>query len=368
MPRRGENIYKRKDGRWEGRFKSGYNADGKAKYRSVYGKSYTEVKSKLSTLKVESKRYNTSCRLTVEELFEEWMSAISLKVKKSTYANYRMKADVHILPVFGKVQYEKLTAKMLHEFIAQKLRSGLSAKYVSDIVIVLKSMAKYTSRLRNLRNPFDGVILPKSTTKKELQLFSKVQQEWLIQYLMHDQDTTKLCIIISFYTGLRIGELCALRWSDIDFEKNTLTVRRTVQRISTGNSTSLHVDTPKSRSSQRSIPIPDFLMELLRKFRGRGECFILSGSVKVTDPRTMQYRFKSILKKAGLPSINFHSLRHMFATNCIRLNFDVKTLSELLGHSSVETTLNRYVHSSMERKIECMSMLKVFQPSETLSG
>lgn len=368
MPRRSENIYKRKDGRWEGRFKSGYNADGKARYRSVYGKTYTEVRIKLSSLKAESKQYGAVCRLTVKELFEEWMSAISFKVKKSTYANYRMKADVHILPVFGKVQYEKLTAKMLHDFIAQKLRSGLSAKYVSDIVIVLKSMAKYTSRLRNLRNPFDGVILPKSNTKKEPQLFSEVQQERLVRHLIHNQDSTKLCILLSFYTGLRIGELCALRWSDIDFEKNILTVRRTVQRIRTGNSTKLHVDVPKSRSSQRSIPIPDFLMKQLRKFRSSGECYILSGSIKVTDPRTMQYRFKAILRKAGLPSINFHALRHMFATNCIRLGFDVKTLSELLGHSSVETTLNRYVHSSMERKIECMGMLKAFQPSEILSG
>lgn len=367
MPRRGENIYKRKDGRWEGRFKYGYNSEGKIKYHSVYGKTYAEVKVKLSALKSESKQYDVSCHLTVKELFDEWMAAISFKVKKSTYANYSMKADVHILPFFGNIPYEKLTAKMLQDFIEQKLKSGLSAKYVSDIVIVLKSMIKYTSHIRRLRNPFDGIVLPKNVAQKEPRLFTKIQQERLMHYLVQIQDTTELCILLSFYTGLRIGEICALRWSDVDFENSILTVRRTVQRISTGDSTRLHVDVPKSRSSQRSIPIPDFLMKLLQKFRCSGECYILSGSIKVTDPRTMQYRFQSLLKKTGLPSINFHALRHMFATNCIRLGFDVKTLSELLGHSSVETTLNRYVHSSMERKIECMSLLKDFQPSEILS-
>ena len=270
-----------------------------------------------------------------------------------------MKADKHILPKFGGLRYEQLTVQMLHNFIESKLKIGLSAKYVSDIVIVFKSMAKYISRVHGFKNPLADVILPK-VTKKEMNLFSDIQQKKLCEYLLKNPDNTSIGVLLSLYTGLRIGEICGLKWSDIDFEKSILTVRRTVQRIRTGvHGTRLIVDTPKSRSSQRAIPIPAFIMDMLRKFGKCDDFYILSGSEKIIEPRTMQRKFQSILKKAGLPSINYHSLRHMFATNCIQLGFDVKTLSEILGHASVETTLNRYVHSSMERKTQCMNLLKI---------
>ncbi len=359
MPRKGENIYKRKDGRWEGRYRVGYNDSGTAKYRSVYGKSYQEVKTKLIELKAEPVPTSSSGKLTVKELFEEWLSAVRLKVKESTYANYRMKADKHILSEFGGLRYEQLTVQMLHSFIEKKLKFGLSAKYVSDIVIVFKSMAKYISRVHGFRNPLADVILPK-VTKTEMKLFSENQQNQLCRHLLKNTDNTSICILLSLYTGLRIGETCGLKWEDIDFEKSILTVRRTVQRIRTGiHGTKLIVDTPKSRSSQRTIPIPRFFMDILQKFRDNDNYYVLSGNFKVTEPRTMQRKFKSILKKADLPSINYHALRHMFATSCIKLGFDVKTLSEILGHASVETTLNRYVHSSMERKTQCMNLLKI---------
>ena len=359
MARRGENIYHRKDGRWEGRYKVGYNDSGMAKYRSVYGKTYQSVKEKLTTLKAATVPTSSPGKLTVKELFEEWLSAVRLKVKESTYANYRMKADKHILPEFGGLRYEQLTVQMLHNFIECKLKIGLSAKYVSDIVIVFKSMAKYISRVHGFRNPLADVILP-NVTKTEMKLFSDNQQKQLCQYLLKNPDNTSICILLSLYTGLRIGEICGLKWKDIDFEKSILTVKRTVQRIRTGiHGTKLIIDTPKSRSSQRSIPIPAFIMDILQNIRKSDSFYILSGNTKVTEPRTMQRKFKSILKKVELPSVNYHSLRHIFATNCIKIGFDVKTLSEILGHASVETTLNRYVHSSMERKTQCMNLLKI---------
>ncbi len=360
MARRGENIYKRKDGRWEGRYKSGYDENGKAKYRSVYAKSYQTVKEKLNAMKSTPIQHQSSGFLTVKELFEDWMSAIKHKVKVSTYANYRMKADKHILPAFGSMRYERLTTKMLHAFIEEKMKSGLSAKYVSDIVIVFKSMAKYTAITHNYQNPLANVILPKSE-KKELCLYTETQQQKLCQSLICEHNKTSLCVLLSMYTGLRVGEVCALKWSDIDFEKNVLTVNRTVQRIklTNGNSaTVLSIGKPKSRSSARRIPMPGFLAAMMQSFRQNSDNYILSGCERIIEPRTMQYRFQSLLKKANLPSINFHALRHMFATNCVKAGFDVKTLSELLGHCSVETTLNRYVHSSMERKTECMNLLK----------
>ena len=372
MARRGENIYKRKDGRWEGRYKYGYNDSGKAKYRSVYGHSYAEVRSKLAPLKASITTPFAACRLTVKELFDEWLSAVKLRVKPSTYANYQMKIEKHILPSFGGIRYDSLTVQMLNGFIEDKLNSGLSAKYVSDIIIVFKSMAKYIAKIHRFRNIMADVTLPK-VHRKEMQLLSPVQQRKLCNYLLNDLNPTSMCVLLSLYTGLRVGEVCGLMWEDIDFEKSVLTVRRTVQRIRSGaHGTQIIADTPKSRSSRRSIPIPKFIMKLLRDSRSDDGRYILSNSTIITEPRTLQRRFKSILKKADLPSVGYHCLRHMFATNSLQAGFDVKTLSEILGHASVETTLNRYVHTSMERKIACMAMLEAptneaYSPSESSS-
>lgn len=360
MPRKGENIYKRRDGRWEGRYKTGYNELGKAKYHSVYGHSYTEVKEKLLPMKASPAAITTaSCNMTVKELFNEWLSAAKLRVKSSTYANYTMKVKKHILPAFGGLRYDILTVQMIHSFIDDKLNEGLSPKYVSDVIIVFKAMAKYTSKVHGYRNILTDVVMPKYT-KEEKPLLTLIQQRKLCNYLFSNLNPTTLCLLLSYYAGLRVGEVCGLMWDDIDFEKEVLTVRRTVQRINNGSSgTQLIIDTPKSRSSQRTIPIPTFLMKLLRESRSNNNHYILSNSERIIEPRTLQRRFQTILKKAGLPSVNYHCLRHMFATNSLQAGFDVKTLSEILGHSSVETTLNRYVHSSMERKRACMELIKI---------
>ena len=231
-------------------------------------------------------------------------------------------------------------------------------------------MAKYTAKIHEFRNVLADVELPK-VHRREAELLTRNQQLQLCRYLQRNPCTTSLCVLLSLYTGLRVGEVCGLMWRDIDFEKSILTVRRTVQRIRNGtHSTRILADTPKSCTSRRFIPIPKFLMKLLRDSRSNENCYILSGSNHIIEPRTLQRRFKSILKKADLPSVSYHSLRHAFATNCLQAGFDVKTLSEILGHASVETTLNRYVHTSMERKIACMALLesKVYLPSELSSA
>lgn len=369
MARRGENIYKRKDGRWEGRYKCGYNDNGKTKYHSVYGHSYAEVRSKLVPLKASVTASYAACRLTVKELFTEWLFAVKLRVKSSTYANYLMKVEKHILPVFGGMKYDTLTVQMLNNFIQEKLDFGLSAKYVSDIVIVFKSMSKYSAKIHGFHNILADVELPK-VHRSEAVLLTRNQQLHLCRYLQRNPCTTSLCVLLSLYTGLRVGEVCGLMWSDINFEKSILSVRRTVQRIRIGaHKTRIIADNPKSRTSRRVIPIPRFLMKLLRESRSNDNHYVLSDSEIIIEPRTLQRRFKSIMKKADLPSVSYHSLRHAFATNCLQAGFDVKTLSEILGHASVETTLNRYVHTSMERKIACMALLesKVYSPSELSS-
>ena len=359
MARRGENIYKRKDGRWEGRYKCGYDADGKTKYHSVYARTYNEVKEKLSEIKIESVSVATVGKMTVKELFAEWLGVVQLRVKESTYANYRMKVEKHILPVFSGLTYSALSAQLVHEFIRKKLECGLSPKYVSDIIVVLKSMAKYASIQHGYYNPLNNITMPKPH-KKDLTLLSESEQKNFQKYISNNINFTKIGLMLSYYTGLRIGEVCGLKWSDIDFKNHTLTIRRTVQRIMKKNgskSTELIISSPKSKTSERTIPLPDFLYKIFVDYKTDKNAYILSGSTKIIEPRTMQYRFKSMMKKSGLPSVNYHCLRHMFATNCVKLGFDVKTLSEILGHSNVEITLNRYVHSSMERKIICMNLI-----------
>ena len=350
------NLYLRKDGRYESRVRNGKKPDGKRAFLYVLARTKEQCIERVQAI-CQQNRPQGYCALTVAELFSEWHRSILHRVKESTAANYTMKADKHILPEFGGLRYENLSAPMIQSFIQKKISSGLSAKYVSDIVIVFKTMAKYISRVHSFRNPLADVILPKSQ-QKEMHLLSEKQQNQLCSYLMRNQNLTSLCILISMHMGLRIGEVCGLQWSDIDFEKQLLTVRRTVQRVQTETSTKLLIDTPKTSSSRRSVPIPDFMMPLLKKFRNQDNFYLLSGTEHPAEPRTLQRRFKTILKKANLPSVNYHSLRHMFATNCIKAGFDVKTLSEILGHASVETTLKLYVHSSMERKIECMNKLK----------
>lgn len=356
------STYYRKDGRWESRVIKETNAEKRA-YRSFYGKTREQAEQKaLCHLKTQNEpvEENALTQITVEELTEEWLLNILPRIKASTAANYRMKAQKHILPVFGKRQCGGLKSKEICAFIQAKLDSGLSPRYVSDIIILFRSIFRYAQREYNIRNVLDGIKLPKKT-KPEVKILDSGEQKILERYIEKNKDLVTLGITLSMYMGLRIGELCALKWQDIDLEKRILTVSRTIQRIQTQNSqtkTMLVITGPKTASSKRSIPIPDCAVKALKLFRDDPEKYVLSGSEKPIEPRTMQYRFARILKNADLPSVHFHSLRHLFATNCIALGFDVKTLSELLGHSSVEITLNRYVHSSMERKRACMELIK----------
>ncbi len=358
MAKKGLNIYKRKDGRWEGRYKNGYTADGKTKYSSLYGKSYSAVREQLEKKRAEKlNNADCSCKCTVGEIIDKWLSDVRNKVKQSTLANYTMKIKKHILPYFAGVKYDKLTADDLNLFIEQKCSERLSAKYISDIVVLLKSAVKFASKRYGYANRIDCVTLPKSDKKSESRLLSDSEQLRLKAVLTENATCSNVGILLAAATGIRIGELCALKWENINLEKSIITVKQTAQRImKNGGGTELLVTSPKSASSVREIPLPDFILPYLKAVRSDNDCFLLSGTAKITEPRTMQYRFASILKKAKLPSVNFHAMRHMFATNCIALGFDVKTLSEILGHSSVQITLNRYVHSSMERKKSCMKL------------
>lgn len=355
MPKRGENIYHRKDGRWEGRM----YLNGTRKYRSVYGKNYRETKEKLGKLKSENAVVAHKCGLTVEEVMMGWLSSVKIRAKESSIGGYRTKLNVHILPYYKGIKFDRLTAVDADRFTQEKLAAGLSAKYVSDMVVMLKSASKWAAKNLGCADVFSLAELPK-VKRKEPVLLEISDQKKLKNTLEKSDDTTSLGVFLAVYSGVRIGELCALKWSDIDLKNGVLHISKTVQRISVEDEkskTAVMITTPKTEKSVRDIPLPKFVVQKLKRFRRSGECYLLSGTKALVEPRCFTNRFKRLLKKAGVPSIRFHALRHCFATSCLQCGFDIKTLSEILGHAGADTTMRIYVHSSMERKRECMAML-----------
>ena len=357
MSKRKSNIYLRKDGRWEGRM----HISGTQKYKSVYGKTYTQAKDKLHKLCLENSTPTQLCSLFFNDVFEKWLTAQALKIKESSYANYKFKFEKHISPFFKGIKYTKVSEKTLNYFLNEKAKSNLSSKYIIDMLVLIKSAAKWAETNHNFENKISDFTLPKQK-KSEHILLNKEQKKVLQNQLLKANSKRCAGILLAMFTGLRIGELCGLKWEDVDFDEKKLFVRRTVQRITVSGElrkTAVRITSPKSETSIRVIPLPCFLIKLLKTFKDNGDFFILSGDCKPVEPRCMAYFFKSVLKKLNLPNVKFHSLRHSFASCCLQNSFDIKTLSEILGHSNIKTTMNIYLHTSMEQKIECMSRLQL---------
>lgn len=372
MPRKGENIYKRKDGHWEGRYIYRYDEFNKGKYAYIYGKSYSEVKKKLSERKampIESFETFPKPAVMYEQILDEWLCAVRLNVKESTYARYDHLIKTHIEPHLGKCRLSHLGATLIEEYILMQLSNGrldgkgaLSPKTVTDILTIIKSTFEYAE--------YKGYTIPCNISKlnikkreKEMRVLSYEEQECLVRVLTQNMDRCKFGTLLSLYTGIRIGELCALKWEDVNLAQSTLVIRKTMQRIQNHDENSNHktkiiITEPKSKCSVRKIPLPKFIVEYAIQFISEPNDYILSGKPdKFIEPRTMQNRFKSYVTESGIESANFHSLRHTFATRCVEVGFEIKSLSEILGHANVNITLNRYVHSSFELKCSNMNKL-----------
>lgn len=354
-----ETITQRKDGRFMGRFIVDYDADGKVIYQYIYGKTYNEAEQKLRIAREIESLYISGRCVTIKNVYDEWLNAIVNRVKESTYANYKMKFDKHILPEFGDMLCTEINSAKINAFIKKKTEHGLSAGYVRDLFTVFKALLTYAQEEYAFKLSLKNVSLPK-VEKKKSQKMSDEQQEKLVSYVKLHMDLTGLGVLLSLFMGLRIGELCGLKWGDIDIKHKTLRVNRTVQRICKQNGsrrTMLVTSTPKTSTSKRCIAIPDFLISYLLKFRGNDEDYVLSGSEKVVEPRTMQYRYKKLLEAASVENFNYHRLRHTFATNCMENGFDAKTLSCVLGHSTIALTLDRYVHPNRQYERRMMNSL-----------
>lgn len=302
-------------------------------------------------------RFSGKKNMTIKSLGEQWLEDKKLTVKPSTYANYSRLLNDHIIPALGNLKYESLDKSDINKYISKLAESGrkdgkggLSVSMTRDIIKALRAIAKFAQLEYGLKNICDGITVPK-IKKPEAKTLSDGERRKLEKYLLSNQNLTNICIMLCLYTGLRIGELCGLQWKDIDFRRGCLTVCKTVQRISLGNGkTVISIDTPKTDSSVRVVYIPLFIIEMLKKFRQKPDIFVLSNRIKPTEPRTLQHKFKRILNNCKIGDISFHALRHTYATMCVEKQFDIKTLSELLGHSDVKITLNTYVHSSEKLK------------------
>lgn len=363
MARHGENIRKRKDGRWEGRYSVYDEEKGKQVYHSVYGRTYNEVREKLTTkknlLQAPSEPIavqESSIHILFADAAQEWLAKVKAERKPSTYVKYSMIYQKHIQNAFDSVAVSEVT----DSYVKKKLDSTLSYSMYRSIYCVLNQILKFASAQYSLTIiPLKKTDLKK--TNKPVKVLSKSEQKKLITVLYQQMDLYKMAVLLGMFTGLRLGELCGLKWSDIDFENKILTVNRTVQRLyveGCETKTILMETPPKSMHSKREIPLSDSAVNLLMKFQNDKE-YIFGGD-KPLEPRTLQYHFKKFLKEADLPDTNFHILRHTFSTNCIEGGTDVKSLSEILGHSDVQITLNRYVHPSLDTKRRYMDHLSAF--------
>ena len=269
------NITIRKDGRYMGKFIVGYDDSGKAQYQYVYGKTYDEAESKVKIGKEVASHYLSGRYITVGKVYEEWLNAVVNRVKESSLANYKAKFEKHILPEFADIPCVDLSAGRINGFINKKLADGLSASYVRDIFTVFKSMLKYAQEEYGFKLSLKNVVLTK-VEKKQIEKISDIQQKKLVSYLKENMSLTAFGILLSLFMGLRIGELCGLKWEDVDFQYKVLHIRRTVQRITSANGnrkTKIVITTPKSATSFRDIAIPDFLMEYFKMLRDEADFF-----------------------------------------------------------------------------------------------
>jgi len=298
---------------------------------------------------------------TIKEVSELWKKDKQMFVKSSTVAVYTLHLENYILPKFG--EKASIDETDVQGFVLDSIRHGLSQKTVKDMLIVLKMVIRFGAKHGWLQYQEWSIKFPTEQKKQELEVLSISHQKKLMQYVTDNFTFRNLGIYICLSTGMRIGEVCALKWSDIDLGTETIHVNRTIERIYIieGNErhTELVIGTPKTKNSIREIPISKELMKLVRPLKKlmNDDYFVITNEAKPTEPRTYRNYYKQLLKQLGIPSLKFHGLRHSFATRCIESQCDYKTVSVILGHANISTTLNLYVHPNMEQKKKCINQM-----------
>ena len=310
-------------------------------------------------------------------LYKDWIYTWLLEkkdyIKESTYANYSNNIFNHIIPKLGNYYLNELNHKVIQDFLLELSKNGrkdntggLAEKTIKDITIIIKGSIKKginEDKIKHIELTFN---YPKDNKENKLYVLTKREQNKITNYVLENINSRNIGLLISLYSGIRIGELCALRWEDVDFKKNCLTINKTIQRVyikdKNKNISKVIITTPKTKNANREIPINKDFLEILKKVKSDKKHYILTGNEKYIEPRTYRKYFNKVLDKLKIKHFNFHSLRHTFATNCISLGVDYKTVSELLGHANVNITLNLYVHPRYSQKKKCIDLVcKVFQ-------
>ncbi len=359
MARHGENIYKRKDGRYEGRYVIGKTPSGKTRFGYVYSHQYSDVRrlliQKKSELLGRAEPKEDIWKGTLDDWMTYWMENELLgSVKTSSYQTYLNQINQHVLPALGHYTLSQLTPGIIHEFVERLRADGLASNTVQGIFRLLSAAMRFAFEEGFIqKNPCRKIRIQREESIEQ-RVLNRTEQEKIRDAALNENN---LPVLLSLYTGMRLGEVCALKWSDIDWDRRTVTVRRTVQRIAQmkkmeGGKTMLMVSTPKSAHSHRVLPVPEFVLDRLRELlKEKGVSGYIFGSAScAAEPRTIQRRFQRLMKQIGIAGVHFHTLRHSFATRLLELSVDIKTVSVLLGHHSAKTTLDFYAHSLIEHQ------------------
>lgn len=298
---------------------------------------------------------------TIKEIADIWKEDKRQYVKQSTMAVYLLSLENHLLPVFGGKM--EVTEEEVQAFALDKLNHGLSQKSIKDMLIVLKMVVRFGEKQGWLNHVEWKIKFPANQPKATLPILTKSHQKKLMDYLKDNFTFPNLGILVCLSTGLRIGEVCALKWSDINMDTGLLHVNRTIERIYIVDSDKPHteivINTPKTKNSLREIPLSKELVRIFKSLMKvvNKDYYVLTNNTKPTEPRTYRNYFNKLLKQLDIPRLKFHGLRHSFATRCIESHCDYKTVSVLLGHADISTTLNLYVHPNEEQKRSCIDKM-----------
>lgn len=360
MARRGENIHKRKDGRWEGRYIKARTPDRRICWGYIYGTTYAEVKQRLIHKKSEYGGFQLiDAHVTFTELAEAWLRSVKCGLKESTYAHYQYTLYKYVLPILGTVPISRLEENILEQALQKIIappdgqHKELGFSSARECLSMVRRICKYAVHLRLIRPMELSVRLPQEKSHSMTPL-SVVEQNRLRTYVLSNPTPRKLGLLLGIESGLRIGEVCGLKWDDFDLKTGTVQIKRAVSRIPCGDGhTKIVIQTPKTRTSRREIPLSKHMVQalkILQKSYPSDAWFLSGNTVKPVEPRCYRKSIKTYLKQAAVHQVRPHVLRHTFATTCLQSGCDIKTLSELLGHANANITLQRYVHSDLSRK------------------
>lgn len=298
---------------------------------------------------------------TFKEISTRWRAEKQQFVKRSTMAVYLLVLENHLFPFFGDLTV--IDEQKVQTFVMQKLAAGLSQKSIKDMLIVLKMVVRYGVKNGFLQHQEWDIKFPTEQASSTLPVLSINHQRKLMKYVTENFTFRNLGILLCLNTGMRIGEVCALTWDDIDVKQGIIHVNKTLERIYVVDGAEKHTElitsTPKTKNSNREIPITKDLVKILKPLKAivNGGYYVLTNDSKPTEPRTYRNYYNKLLKGLDIPKLKFHGLRHSFATRCIESQCDYKTVSVILGHANISTTLNLYVHPNLEQKKRCLDKM-----------